>query len=1006
MTGPRTVLFAGAALLVGMACLPASGQPRDDDPHIVEDGRGIQDSRGGFVSPPSLGRPIYGCGARVTVKDFFDDADIEIYVDSDGLPDFGAVPVRTVPGSGGDPVTGYPVTIGTLTPGQWVYARQVSGGSRSEPSNIVPVTSHLQDYPDGLPQPRLFKAPLLSCGRAVLVEDVVPNSSVEITAENPRPGGGFDPPATVGGFEATTEWGANWTEVAPRFALDARITATARLCSSISPPSEAETVRPAPSPMPPGMIDPSFVSGQSILTIWGEHGPAANDFPQHGAFIRIFQGSAPVGQSPVPGGAPSRVRISPAVPTPPPTDYTVTQELCEESRPSTPQAALPCSELPPAKIKALNPGDDTIHVVNPLPNTKVLVVSNLPLPLGGTIGNNGGANVKLSRKLILGEEIRVLRVSSGGCRSRYVYVITVECTLGRASGACSGEWPAFRQSGLRTAQQVQYSPLADPYKVKRLASTWQPFTPPDGGRFTASPVVHNGIVFIGTTAGHLYAIDPARADNPLTPQDERIKWQYPPLEEKALLSYFGARGACANDSSAGIAASVSIASVQQRAAVILGAPDPGRPTDPGGFFGAGLGSGRLFALDAETGSVLWMTREQVAVLNGNSSSLGELHEQIGYSSPLVLGDRIYVGIADHCDNPIQNGRAVAVDLNTGSIIPAFKYFSTSTRGGGIWNALAGGLGDGVFATTGNTKSGNPAGEPALNNGLSMIRLDPATGALQGKLQPVPFDLDEDPDWAAGVTLANASCGPLALSTMKDGWSYAGSLGPPLAFRWQFPDTAYPFPSGGPLVHGDIRYHRPGATWNDSFIAMMGGEDAVTRDSRRDSYVGYRRLHALNVCAGPAERVRWIAELQGAPGPGELLYTAPPPEQPMPVPGEPPADFETRLKQWEREIMHYWALGPPTVTHGIVYVGTNNGYLLAIADPSIWPAQGSTCTRSDMVNNAVCAASGVRLVPKPTILKSINLGWGPLTRAEPVLANGRIYVAAPGPPGKLFILEPK
>src|SRR5205823_5811892 len=102
----------------------------------------------------------------------------------------------------------------------------------------------------------------------------------------------------------------------------------------------------------------------------------------------------------------------------------------------------------------------------------------------------------------------------------------------------------------------------------------------------------------------------------------------------------------ANPSSGGIASSVSIAQIEGRDVVILAAPDQGRPSDPGGKFGSGFGSGRLFALDANTGAVIWSTRDEVARMNGITEfSTNELHEQIGYSSPLVLGDRIYVGVA-------------------------------------------------------------------------------------------------------------------------------------------------------------------------------------------------------------------------------------------------------------------------------------------------------------------------------------------------------------------------
>src|ERR1700730_15170742 len=69
----------------------------------------------------------------------------------------------------------------------------------------------------------------------------------------------------------------------------------------------------------------------------------------------------------------------------------------------------------------------------------------------------------------------------------------------------------------------------------------------------------------------------------------------------------------------------------------------------------------------------------VAALNGcTPGSLSEIHERIAYSSPLVLGNKVYVGVHDAGDDPIQNGRVIAVDLSTGHIVPSFHFQSVGT----------------------------------------------------------------------------------------------------------------------------------------------------------------------------------------------------------------------------------------------------------------------------------------------------------------------------------------
>ena len=121
------------------------------------------------------------------------------------------------------------------------------------------------------------------------------------------------------------------------------------------------------------------------------------------------------------------------------------------------------------------------------------------------------------------------------------------------------------------------------------------------------------------------------------------------------------------------------------------------------------------------------------------------------------GNRVYVGIANHADNPIQNGRVAAVNLFSGNIVHNFRFKATGTRGGGVWGfrrrwprQRVGG----IYVTTSNARcwNGGCQAEPYPNHGLSLLRLDADTGAVIWKLQPVPFDLDGDPDWSSGAAL--------------------------------------------------------------------------------------------------------------------------------------------------------------------------------------------------------------------------------------------------------------
>ncbi len=524
-----------------------------------------------------------------------------------------------------------------------------------------------------------------------------------------------------------------------------------------------------------------------------------------------------------------------------------------------------------------------------------------------------------------------------------------------SAGCASRDWRTYRYDQARTAGQPRASVLSDPARVPTLHQVWE-FRPsmvgdPDPPGFSASPIVYRGRVLVGHRNGRFYAVDTATG---------ALVWRYPAPPQPPLLQQFSC-----NPSSPGIASSATIATVRVPwfwifskwvKVVIFGAPDPA----------AGLGSGRLWALDVDTGALIWKS-DIVANLTGLTSywanpaqAVTEIHENIGYSSPVVSRRRVYVGVANHCDNPVQRGRLVAVDLDTGAIVPGFTFVASGPpRGGGIWSSPAARHGK-VFVTTGNgcpTYNGCVA-EPPDNHALSFLRLDGATGAIAWKLQPVPWAMDEDPDWAATPLVTRTSCGTLAVSPMKDGWTHAvrADTG---AVAWSFPYVTggLPFTYG---THGDSRYLRPAAAWRDVIVAVTGGLPVTS-----DVYDGYNRLYALNACASytPADtdRVRWIADIPGF--------------------GSPP-------------------VGQPTITRGIVYVGNGQGKLFALADPTVAPAAGTQCSMPT-IPSALCVASGFQLVPIPATLATVQLSGS--IRTEPALARGRVYVTTDA--GALHALEP-
>lgn len=511
------------------------------------------------------------------------------------------------------------------------------------------------------------------------------------------------------------------------------------------------------------------------------------------------------------------------------------------------------------------------------------------------------------------------------------------------------EWHAFHYDSTRSSSQPNATALSDPAKIPTLAVRWTWTAPPPGAGgnagFRASPVINDNIVYIGNGNGYFYA---------LNGDTGALLWQYPAAGSPPLVTQFKC-----NPSSFGIASSATLTDINGTDAVIFAAPDQS--------IGMHLGDSRLFALNAKTGAEIWKSPVIARLTGLTSGNKTEFHENLGYSSPVVFNKHVYVGVADQCDNPIQKGRVAAVQLDTGAIDPSFSYCSTgscgdTTRGGGVWSPVAA-AGQNLYITTGNTKSGAPT-EPSPNNGLSMIKLDQNSGAIIWKFQPVPWVLDGDPDWSAGASVMSSSCGSVIISTMKDGWTHAlddGSAAPGApSRRWSFPPAAIPFTPGDGTFHGDTRYMRGGAVWGDVYITMNGGLNLTVSGPTG----GYKRLHAFNVCSAEADRLRWLIDVPNASG-------------------------------------ATYSLGHPTVTNGIVYIGTDLGHLIVIADPSLVPPAGFRCSNPD-ISNASCVASGYKLVPQPAVLKDIPL-TGRMVYTEPALANGRVYVATEG--NNVYMLSP-
>ena len=594
---------------------------------------------------------------------------------------------------------------------------------------------------------------------------------------------------------------------------------------------------------------------------------------------------------------------------------------------------------------------------------------------------------------------------------------------GPTAPVTSDLWPMFRHDVSRTGTQSATGAtavLGNPANVKTLHVAWQFPTAaltPGPQQFMASPVVSNGIAYIGSLNGEFYAIDMKTGN---------LKWQFPAANQPSL------NGTCGRWGRYGIQASAVIDTIKGEPAVIFGAPDPDPKTDNGN------GSARLWALDAVTGQLIWKSdvvarltgctvgafplesSKATAVLKGSDAKPPEYHEVIKFSSPLLVhaqpppagepgGGALYVGIASG-EDPLQLGAVRSVDLWTGRLNSGYfnsENFSKNAAlkspmiGGGVWDTpTSDGSGSAVYFTTGNTRawysqsasqklpitpSEYPAGyTPPLHYGLSLVRTD-LNGEVKWFFQPLPMNLDQDPDWNAGATFMDTSCGKFAVSVMKDGWSYAVNADSGSCF-WQFPDMGNQgckFPSDDKHQHGGNGFRVPGAAWGDVFVIATGGY-ALPASASADAPDLLGRLHALNVCAASAGRgdkpgVRWLI----SPVPNSSIASPP-------VNGKSAGDDE---------------VSAPSVINGLIYVATDRGHLLVFADPSVVPAAGTTCDNTNF-DASDCVQSGGALVPSPAMLIDISLpdgGNAARFRKEVVLADGMALISTTT--GHLYALAP-
>ena len=222
----------------------------------------------------------------------------------------------------------------------------------------------------------------------------------------------------------------------------------------------------------------------------------------------------------------------------------------------------------------------------------------------------------------------------------------------KRASATGGDWPMFMgdigHTGLNSNETTITATTA-----KNLALSWQ-FT--TGGAIYSSPIISNGVLYIGSWDGYEYAIS--------TSTHQQLWKQY--------LGQMNQPKPCYNGGG------------------LMGVSSS--PTVQNGVMFVGGGDGNFYALNTSDGSILWKT------------FLGAYPYYI-WSSPLYFNNTVYVGLSGFCDPPYVQGKVEAFNPANGSMLASVSLVPDNQTGAPVTSSLvADPATNKIFVTTGNPGS--------------------------------------------------------------------------------------------------------------------------------------------------------------------------------------------------------------------------------------------------------------------------------------------------------------
>ena len=180
-----------------------------------------------------------------------------------------------------------------------------------------------------------------------------------------------------------------------------------------------------------------------------------------------------------------------------------------------------------------------------------------------------------------------------------------------------------------------------------------------------------------------------------------------------------------------------------------------------GVLYVGGGGPYWYALDPATGNILWK------VYTGDNSQAGAHYN---WSSPLIVGNYAYIGIASNCDNPLVQGQLLEVAISgpqQGQIVNTYDFVPNGEVGGGIWTTPTyDPATNTIFVSTGTLNDHTQTQSQAI------VALNATTLQYVNSWQ-LPFAASVlDSDWGTTPTLTTDAAGDQLLSVAnKNGILY-------------------------------------------------------------------------------------------------------------------------------------------------------------------------------------------------------------------------------------------